>query len=138
MSSESHVRTLRLEWNLQSVPWARKELVEDLRESGISDEIIDESEIVLSELATNAIIHGKPLPDGTARVHWKVRAPRVEIEVSDAISEKTPVPKPRAEWVDSGRGLRIVRALAHEWGVIDDEGSRTVWASLGGPSRRRA
>ena len=37
-----------------------------------------------------------------------------------------------------GRGLRIVRHLAHEWGVVEDsDGHRTVWACLGGPSRRR-
>ena len=37
-----------------------------------------------------------------------------------------------------GRGLRIVRHLAHEWGVVEDSvGHRTVWACLGGPSRRR-
>ena len=34
--------------------------------------------------------------------------------------------------------LRIVRSLAHEWGVADDRHGSTVWASLGGPSRRRS
>ena len=45
---------------------------------------------------------------------------------------------PQAEWVNAGRGLRIVRSLAHERGVTDERNGRTVWASLGGPSRRRA
>ena len=49
-----------------------------------------------------------------------------------------PMPKPKSEWVNSGRGLRIVRSLAHEWGVSYERNGRTVWASLGGPSRRRA
>ena len=47
-------------------------------------------------------------------------------------------PAPRQVWASSGRGLRIVRSLAHEWGVGDDKHGVTVWATLGGPSRRRA
>lgn len=138
MSSDSRVRTVRVNWSLESVPAIRKTLVEDLSDGTISDEVISECEIVVSELVTNAIRHAKPLPDGSIRVHWKVRAPRVEVEVTDGGSEDVPMPKPKAEWVNAGRGLRIVRSLAHEWGVSDDRQGRTVWASLGGPSRRRA
>ena len=54
---------------------------DDLSDGEISDEVIGECEIVVSELVTNAIRHAKPLPDGSIRVHWKVRAPRVEVEV---------------------------------------------------------
>ena len=138
MPSESRVRTVRVNWSLESVPAIRKTLVDDLSDGVISDEVISECEIVVSELVTNAIRHAKPLPDGSIRVHWKVRAPRVEVEVTDGGSEDVPMPKPKAEWVNAGRGLRIVRSLAHEWGVTDDRHGRTVWASLGGPSRRRA
>lgn len=138
MSNESRVRTVRVDWSLESVPQIRRTLVEDLSDGTIADEIIDECEIVVSELVTNAVRHAKPLPDGTIRVHWKVRAPRVEVEVTDGGSDDVPVPKPKAEWVNAGRGLRIVRSLAHEWGVSDERQGRTVWASLGGPSRRRA
>lgn len=138
MSGESRVRTVRVDWRLESVPEIRKTIVEDLSDGTISDEVIGECEIVVSELVTNAIRHAKPLPDGTIRVHWKVRPPRVEVEVSDGGSEDVPMPKPKAEWVNAGRGLRIVRSLAHEWGVTDERHGRTVWASLGGPSRRRA
>lgn len=138
MSSDSRVRTVRVNWSLESVPSIRKTLVEDLSDGTISDDVISECEMVVSELVTNAIRHAKPLPDGSIRVHWKVRAPRVEVEVTDGGSEDVPMPKPKAEWVNAGRGLRIVRSLAHEWGVSDDRQGRTVWASLGGPSRRRA
>ena len=53
--------------------------------------------------------------------------------------EAPPLLDPAAHHVGpGGRGLRIVRSLAHEWGVIEDPNGRTVWASLGGPSRRRS
>ena len=138
MSSDARVRTVRLDWTLESVPSIRRTIVDDLSDGEISDEVIGECEIVVSELVTNAIRHAKPLPDGSIRVHWKVRAPRVEIEVTDGGGDDLPMPKPKCEWVNSGRGLRIVRSLAHEWGVSDERNGRTVWASLGGPSRRRA
>ena len=32
---------------------------------------------------------------------------------------------------------RIVRSIAHEWGVTEDRTGNVVWATLGGPSRRR-
>lgn len=137
MASESRVRTVRLDWTLESVPRIRKEIVADLSDGTVPDEIIDECELVVSELVTNAIRHARPLPDGSIRVHWKVRGPRVEVEVTDGCGEDTPVPKPKAEWAIAGRGLRIVRSLAYEWGVSDERNGRTVWASLGGPSRRR-
>lgn len=134
---DAHVRTARLAWDLESVPRIRAEVRDDLAGSTVPEDIARETEQVASELVANAILHGKPLPDGTIRVHWKVRPPRVEIEVSDGGSGKTPAPKPVSEWAATGRGLRIVRSLAHEWGVSDEDGRTTVWAALGGPSRRR-
>jgi two-component sensor histidine kinase len=99
---------------------------------------VEEAEIVVSELLSNAMRHARPLADGSLRVRWKVRHEVVEIEVTDGGSDSVPRPAPRAVWASSGRGLRIVRALAHEWGVHDEKNGRTVWAALGGPSRRRA
>jgi len=136
-ASQLRVRTVRLPWTTDSVPEIRRTLVEDLDDGTVPQKVIDEAETVVSELVANAILHGHPLPDGTVRVHWKVRAPRVEVEVSDGGGDTTPRPKPQTTWAPSGRGLRIVRSLAHEWGVTDDDHRTTVWAALGGPSRRR-
>jgi anti-sigma regulatory factor (Ser/Thr protein kinase) len=116
----------------------RRTVVQDLRERGISMVTVDESEIVVSELVSNAIRHARPLSDGSLRVHWKVKAGVVEVEVTDGGGETSPRPAPRTVWAHSGRGLRIVRSLAHEWGVAEDRHGITVWASLGGPSRRRS
>ena len=100
--------TLRVPWRPTSVGRVRRALVQDLQSRGVPPTTIDESEIVVSELLSNAIRHASPRP------------------------------APRAVWAPSGRGLRIVRSLAHEWGVADDRHGSTVWASLGGPSRRRS
>lgn len=129
---------MRLAWSLESVPQIRHELVADLSDGTLPEEIVGEAEAVVCELVANAVRHAKPLPDGTIRVHWKVRAARVEVEVTDGGSADSPTPKPQSAYAPSGRGLRIVRSMAHEWGVTEERVGRTVWASLGGPSRRRA
>jgi two-component sensor histidine kinase len=115
----------------------RKAVVDDLATRDVSPAVIDEAEIVISELVSNAIRHARPLADGNLRIHWKVKAGVVEVEVTDGGGDSTPRPAPRTIWAPSGRGLRIVRSLAHEWGVTEDRTGSTVWASLGGPSRRR-
>ncbi|GAA2166384.1 hypothetical protein GCM10009845_25620 [Pedococcus bigeumensis] len=131
-------RTVRVPWRATSVALVRKALVDDLEVREVSAAVVDEAEIVVSELVSNSIRHARPLADGNLRVHWKVKAGVVEVEVTDGGSESTPRPAPRTIWAPSGRGLRIVRSLAHEWGVTEDRSGSTVWASLGGPSRRRS
>jgi serine/threonine-protein kinase RsbW len=135
---EGRVRTVRLPSEPASVPHARRAIVEDLQARDISPQIVDEAEIVVSELVANALRHARPLPDGSVRVHWKVKDGLVEVEVTDGGGDTSPQPLPRSTWTPAGRGLRIVRSVAHEWGVVEDKGSCTVWAALGGPSRRRA
>ncbi|HET8601965.1 MAG TPA: ATP-binding protein [Segeticoccus sp.] len=135
---EGRVRTVRLPAERASVPLARRTIVEDLQARGIDPQIVDEAEIVVSELVANALRHARPLSDGTVRVHWKVKDGLVEVEVTDGGGTTTPQPLPRSTWTPAGRGLRIVRSIAHEWGVVDDKQGCTVWAALGGPSRRRA
>lgn len=99
--------------------------------------MVDEVELVVSELLGNAVRHASPLPDGRLRVRWEVKAGVVELEVTDGGASTVPVAREPAPFATSGRGLRIVRSLAHEWGVNDDDDGRTVWVTLGGPSRRR-
>lgn len=125
-------------WRAASVAAVRRSLVEDLEAREVSPAVIDEAEIVVSELVSNAIRHARPLGDGNLRVHWKVKGGVVEVEVTDGGGESAPRTAPRTVWAPSGRGLRIVRSLAHEWGVTEDRDGSTVWASLGGPSRRRS
>ena len=131
------VRTVRMGWSAQTAPRIRRLLVEDLRALGVGEEVVDDAEIVIAELVANTLRHARPLTDGSVRVRWKTKGGVVEVEVSDGGGPSVPRPAPQALWSTSGRGLRIVRSLAHEWGVLDDKGGRTVWASLGGPSRRR-
>ena len=130
-------QTLRVPWKMSSAVDVRRSVVCELRRLKVDATVVHEAELVLSELVSNAVKHAKPLPDGTIRVNWTLRGGVVEVEVSDGGGPTTPRLAPRSLWSATGRGLRIVRSLAHEWGVLEDRSGRTVWVSLGGASRRR-
>ncbi len=104
-------RTLRLQWAPSAAPRIRRELVEDLVARGVSAPVIDESEIVVSELVANAIRHARPLADGAIRVHWKVKNDVVEVEVSDGGAPTVPRPG-AAHDVGAGWPWAAHRALA--------------------------
>ena len=131
-------QTLRVPWTVSSAVAVRRALVSELRALRVDTTVVDESEIVVAELVANAFRHAKPLPDGTIGVSWTVSAGVVEIEVTDGGGPTTPHPAPRSVWSAGGRGLRIVGSLAREWGVQSVPGGNTVWASMGGPSRRHS
>lgn len=132
------VQTMRVPWTMSSAVDARRALVSELRAVGLDSVLVDECEIVISELVTNAVRHAKPLADGKIRVNWSVRAGAVEIDVTDGGGPTSPRPAPRSVWSAGGRGLRIVGSLAHEWGVRENRTGSTVWASMGGPSSRHS
>jgi anti-sigma regulatory factor (Ser/Thr protein kinase) len=83
--------------------------------------------LVVSELVTNAVLHGaEPI------VVTVVPAPeRVRVEVTDGATDSSPHnrrPRPDAE---SGRGLSVVTRLAAAWGWRASPGrGKTVWAEL--------
>ena len=132
------MKTMRVAWQMSSAVDARRALVAELRAFGVDPVVVDEAEIVISELVTNAVRHAKPLADGKIRVSWSVRGSVVEIDVTDGGGPTTPRPAPRSVWSAGGRGLRIVGSLAHEWGVRENSSGNTVWASMGGPSSRHS
>ncbi|WP_342666150.1 ATP-binding protein [Phycicoccus jejuensis] len=136
--ADSIICTVRVPSDASSVGRVRRAIVTDLTERDLDEDLVGEAEMVTSELLTNAVRHARPLSDGTIRVRWKIRGDVVEVEVTDGGGATVPKPAPRTVWLSSGRGLRIVRSMAHEWGVTEDRTGNVVWATLGGPSRRRA
>lgn len=130
-------RTVRVAHRPSSVPHVRRTVVDDLDRRHVPAEVVDEARLAVSELVGNAVRHARPLPDGTVRVHWIIKNGVVELDVTDGGAPTVPRPSQPSVMAVSGRGLRIVRSIAHEWGVLDEERGRTVWVSLGGPSRRR-
>ncbi|GGZ09973.1 ATP-binding protein [Streptomyces olivaceoviridis] len=114
---------------------ARHRMRAQLRSGGVSESIIDDAVLILSELLSNACKHGRPLGDtpagdGDVRAAWRVDARgRLVVEVTDGGGPTRPAPATPSVTAHGGRGLNIITALADDWGVRDDiRGEVTVWA----------
>jgi serine/threonine-protein kinase RsbW len=85
--------------------------------SAFGADVIATAELLTTELFSNAPLHGT----GPIRV-----------EVSDT-SPNMPVVTTPAPDDQHGRGLLLVDALAHQWGVANrpDSSGKTVWCALG-------
>ncbi|MEV8020522.1 ATP-binding protein [Streptomyces sp. NPDC086554] len=113
---------------------ARHRMRDQLRRSGVSESVVDDAVLILSELLSNACRHGRPLGeglvgDGDVRAAWRVDAAgRLTVEVTDGGGPTRPVPATPSVTAHGGRGLNIITALAEAWGVRDDiHGEVTVW-----------
>ncbi|MEV5280760.1 ATP-binding protein [Streptomyces sp. NPDC051994] len=116
---------------------ARHRMREQLLGSGVSEPVVDDAVLVLSELLSNACRHGRPLGrsdigDGDIKAAWRLdKAGRLTVEVTDGGGPTRPVPATPSVTARGGRGLNIISALAQDWGVRDSaSGEVTVWVIL--------
>ena len=130
-------RAVQVPHRAAGVPVARRTFLQDVA-ARLHHDTASDAAVVVSELLGNAVRHADPLPPAEVLLRWQVRGVVVDVEVTDGGGRTEVRPLRPGTMATGGRGLRIVRSLAHEWGVVvGDDGSRTVWAALGGPSRRR-
>ncbi|MFF5002882.1 ATP-binding protein [Streptomyces phaeochromogenes] len=88
--------------------------------------------LVVAELASNAVLHGRvPGRDFELRLKYDRTADVVRVEVSDTHPRRPKVPTATAQDpadADGGRGLLLVEAVAARWGVEERTGpGKTVW-----------
>jgi anti-sigma regulatory factor (Ser/Thr protein kinase) len=85
--------------------------------------------LVVSELVTNAAVHGRGVRD----LLLQALPGMLRIEVRDR-DLATPRPRDGRPGTPGGYGLHIVERLATEWGYAVDPGSgKTVWALIPAP-----
>ena len=85
--------------------------------------------LLVSELATNALLHGC-LRDRFFRVRLALTATVLRIEVTDPRGERMPVVRAATDQECFGRGLLIVEQVADRWGVEPRTVGKTVWCEL--------
>ncbi|CAL9553506.1 hypothetical protein SUDANB15_04460 [Streptomyces sp. enrichment culture] len=96
----------------------------------------DAVELIVAELANNAVTHGRvPGRDAELRLTADRGDGLVRVEVSDTRGERGPRAGSGDPGADGGRGLLLVAALADAWGVDGRTGGpgKTVWAVVGVP-----
>jgi anti-sigma regulatory factor (Ser/Thr protein kinase) len=104
---------------------ARRSTVQALRESGQGDTLLEDAALVVSELATNAVVHA----DSAFSIAVTEQDSVVRISVHDR-GPDLPLLVDRGRKASSGRGLIIVDALATRWGIDPTATGKVVWAEL--------
>ena len=125
-----------LPFALQAARIWRDVLTGDLADARLPRGVVDDALLVASELAGNAVLHARALPDGGLLGGWELRSDSLVLELVDGGSPEgeTPAAKPPSTERPSGRGLALVDALSAAWGVeerVADGRPRTrVWVVL--------
>jgi two-component sensor histidine kinase len=91
-----------------------------------SDDFCMEVGLLVTELVTNAVVHGLPA------IHLQVcilGAARVRVEVFDGSLSLPEMREPSLEST-SGRGLQLVAGIASRWGARPQLNGKVVWCEL--------
>lgn len=113
----------------KSIPAARAFTAWALRDWRATERL-DDALLCVSELATNALLHGVP-PGRGFRLHIGMCAHGViRIEVEDSGDGMVAANDPRPE-EEHGRGLLLVAALADKWGTGVRDPGKSVWCEFG-------
>ncbi|MFD4033503.1 ATP-binding protein [Streptomyces sp. NPDC058637] len=89
---------------------------------------VDDVLLCVSELATNALVHGVPPGRGFRVQLFRERTLRIEVHDSGGGEVRAGAgAEPYAEY---GRGLTLVVALADGWGVEERNPGKTVWCEF--------
>lgn len=89
------------------------------------EDALERARLLVSELVTNAVLHART----PITVRCRRDGDRVLFEVGDGHSSG-PMPKRFVADSPTGRGMRLVAALAGSWGVERTENGKIVWFTL--------
>ena len=111
---------------------ARLALAGIAREVPMSDSVLADLKLAVTEACGNAVRHAYPSSGGVVHVRFEVESDEIEIEVVDSGSGgagEVPVESVPFEegLVESGMGLAIIRAVVDELDIADQpDGDGTV------------
>jgi anti-sigma regulatory factor (Ser/Thr protein kinase) len=88
--------------------------------------VIDDGKVIVSELATNAVIH-VGLPGIFIHAYEREEGPIIEVRDSSRTPPKLSHP---GNALEHGRGLIVVQYVAREWGYTLLPNGKSVWAIL--------
>jgi serine phosphatase RsbU (regulator of sigma subunit)/anti-sigma regulatory factor (Ser/Thr protein kinase) len=114
------VRAALAEWTALGVPGA----------IGISDRLVADAALLVSELVTNAVMHAGTTVDLTCRWEWPSEPCGLVVDVGDRRPTGVLPDHGAASVARRGRGLRLVGALAESWGVTYHRAGKSVWFRL--------
>lgn len=96
-----------------------------LEEWGIDQPVIEDAELLVTEVVTNAVIHAQT----TITLDMSRKADKLWFEVSDLDDHEVTRRQP-TEREATGRGMFLVDSLASDWDVLYGDTGKTVRFSL--------
>lgn len=122
-----------LQVSLPGAPASVREARAFVRETLCGHASAEAAAVCVSELVTNAITHTRSGgPGGKVTVAVQPGPDGADICVWDAGGLSGPTVSEPPDGAEHGRGLRIVDALAAEWGTRAAAGGRVVWCRVKG------
>lgn len=91
----------------------------------VTEDLVDSTLYVLTELVSNAVRQG----DGPVRITLELGEDTLRVEVFD-VGHRMPRLSDFGPECTGGRGLQLVEALADDWGVRTEDDGKAVWALL--------
>ena len=96
------------------------------------DDLVSALELAVSELVTNAMVHGV----GHVEVQLTANGTNVRLEVLDQGSDVAiPAPSPVTRGEPGGWGLRLVDEVSDSWGAVTGPTETRVWMERDAASR---
>jgi anti-sigma regulatory factor (Ser/Thr protein kinase) len=108
---------------------ARHRVADALRRTGHDHELLRDAQLVLSELAANAVLHARS--PFSVSIRWRDSSVRILVRDQSPV---VPVMRDDSGTTPSGRGIRLVDAIASRWGVDLVPDGKVVWAELRSPA----
>ncbi len=125
---EQRTAQLDLDHDVASPRAARRFVSATLADWGFPEETLERSQLLVSELVSNAVLHGE------GPIKLTISSPGaavIRVEVSNR--GEAQLVNRRAQRDDlSGRGLQLIDDLAIGWGSHTNDGHTVVWFHLGG------
>ena len=101
------------------------ELAGSIGRSAAGAELVEAASLLLSELVTNSIVHGRT----DVEVRLIADDHMVRAEVSDG-NPTVPSARRTHALAGTGRGLQLIDQLSTRWGVSTSDDGKTVWFEL--------
>ncbi|MFG2681769.1 ATP-binding protein [Streptomyces sp. NPDC048392] len=96
-------------------------------------ELADDLGLLISELVTNAVVHGTTGRGSQVHVTYRLLGDRLRVDVRDAATGQPRLMRPVSldgEPRELGRGLIVVATLADRWGVTPRVIGKSVWFEM--------
>ncbi|MFE6664192.1 SpoIIE family protein phosphatase [Streptomyces sp. NPDC057697] len=108
---------------------AARQQLRDLLHDWADPEQVDAAVLMVSEMATNVLVHTDGDALLLARATGEHGERRLRVEVSDG-SDELPHKRRPGEMASSGRGLVLMEMLADAWGVDPQGAGKSIWFEL--------